>query len=65
MPSIFTKIVNGEIPSYKIYEDEWGTWLSAFAPLEDDTGKVQEGNAKADSNIPPKSSSNQSMKFKS
>lgn len=24
----------------KIYEDEWGTWLSAFAPLEDDTGKV-------------------------
>ena len=24
----------------KIYEDEWGTWLSAFAPLKDDTGKV-------------------------
>lgn len=22
MPSIFTRIVNGEIPSYKIYEDE-------------------------------------------
>lgn len=22
MPSIFTKIINGEIPSYKIYEDE-------------------------------------------
>lgn len=24
----------------KIYADEWGTWLSAFAPLTDDTGKV-------------------------
>ena len=24
----------------KIYADEWGTWLSAFAPLKDDTGKV-------------------------
>lgn len=24
----------------KIYPDEWGTWLSAFAPLRDDTGKV-------------------------
>lgn len=22
-PSIFTKIINGEIPSHKIYEDEW------------------------------------------
>ncbi len=22
MPSIFTKIINGEIPSYKVYEDE-------------------------------------------
>lgn len=22
MPSVFTKIINGEIPSYKIYEDE-------------------------------------------
>lgn len=24
----------------EIYADEWGTWLSAFAPLKDDTGKV-------------------------
>lgn len=24
----------------KIYPDDWGTWLSAFAPLKDDTGKV-------------------------
>ena len=23
MPSLFTKIIQGEIPSYKIYEDEW------------------------------------------
>ncbi|NEQ98518.1 MAG: hypothetical protein F6K30_17660, partial [Cyanothece sp. SIO2G6] len=23
-----------------IYEDKWGTWLSAFAPLEDRNGKV-------------------------
>ena len=23
MASLFTKIIQGEIPSYKIYEDEW------------------------------------------
>jgi len=38
MPSIFTKIVNGEIPSYKIYEDEnYLAFLDVFPLVEGHT----------------------------
>lgn len=43
VPSPVTREVlrTGEIvETPKIYTDQWGTWLSAFAPLRDDRGKI-------------------------
>lgn len=30
----------GNLEESKLYSDKWGTWISAFAPLKDRTGKV-------------------------
>lgn len=34
MPTLFTKIINGEIPSYKVYEDEYIFAFLDIFPLE-------------------------------
>ncbi|MEM9215315.1 MAG: HAMP domain-containing sensor histidine kinase [Cyanobacteria bacterium P01_F01_bin.150] len=38
--SVLVKNEGRLLEEEKKYEDEWGAWLSAFAPLKDDTGKV-------------------------
>jgi histidine triad (HIT) family protein len=37
-PSIFTKIINGEIPSHKVYEDEYSYAFMDIHPIQ--TGQV-------------------------
>lgn len=34
MTSIFTKIINGELPAYKIYEDEWAVAFLDINPVQ-------------------------------
>lgn len=33
-------LLQGGLEESEIYSDKWGTWISAFAPLKDRTGKV-------------------------
>jgi histidine triad (HIT) family protein len=35
MPTVFDKIIDGEIPCYKVYEDEWVLAFLDIAPLSE------------------------------